>query len=313
MILLQVADFSWFQWHAHPSIILGLLAFGGAYLLGVGPLRQRFQLGPYVEGWRVSVFLLGVVVLMVALLSPIHDLGERYLFSFHMLQHMLLMLVFPPLVLIGTPPWLLRPLLRSPMVRKAASFVTRPVAAFLIFDAVLVFWHVPGLYDLALRERNIHILEHVTFMGAAVLMWWPVLSPMPELPRAPYIGQMAYLFLVPTVSAILGAFITFSESVWYDWYAEAPRIWEISAKTDQEIGGLLMWVPGGVVFMTALIIVFLVWASKSESDDSARDTIVAGDAGPEGYDASYLKAPSLGMGSQVRTDLGPSKTMEAYQ
>lgn len=302
MILLQVTDFSWTQWHAHPSIILGLLAFGGAYFLGVGPLRQRYRLGPPVEGWRVSVFLMGVLVLMAALLSPIHDLGERYLFSFHMLQHMLLMLVFPPLVLIGTPPWLLRPLLRNPRLRQAASFVTRPVAAFLIFNAVLVFWHVPGLYDLALRERNIHILEHITFMGAAVLMWWPVLSPMSELPRAPYIGQMAYLFMVPTVSAILGAFITFSESVWYDWYAEAPRIWEISAKTDQEIGGLLMWVPGGAVFMASLIIVFLVWAGRSESDDSARMPKEADNAGVKSYRMSYEQ--DSGPESQIRPDLG---------
>lgn len=311
MILLQVADFSWAQWHAHPSIILGLLAFGGAYLLGVGPLRQRYRLGPPVEGWRVSVFLLGVLVLMVALLSPIHDLGERFLFSFHMLQHMLLMLVFPPLALIGTPPWLLKPFLRNPTVRQAVSFVTRPVAAFLIFNTVLVFWHVPGLYDLALRERNIHILEHVTFMGAAVLMWWPVLSPMHELPRAPYIGQMAYLFMVPTVSAILGAFITFSESVWYDWYAEAPRIWEISAKTDQEIGGLLMWVPGGVVFMASLIIVFLVWAGKSESDDSAIGAAQADGAVLTGHGAANLQG--TGPGDQFQTKLRSSTTGEAYQ
>ncbi len=311
MILLQVADFSWTQWHAHPSIILGLLAFGGAYLLGVGPLRQRYRLGPPVEGWRVSVFLLGVLVLMGALLSPIHDLGERYLFSFHMLQHMLLMLVFPPLVLIGTPPWLLRPLLRNTTVRGAASFVTRPVAAFLIFNTVLVFWHVPGLYDLALRERNIHILEHITFMGAAVIMWWPVLSPMSELPRAPYIGQMAYLFMVPTVSAILGAFITFSESVWYDWYAEAPRIWEISAKTDQEIGGLLMWVPGGAVFMASLIIVFLVWAGRSESDDSARLTNGAGSAGVKSYRTSHQQ--DSGPERQIRANLGSTTSREAYQ
>ncbi len=311
MILLQVADFSWTQWHAHPSIILGLLAFGGAYLLGVGPLRQRYSLGPPVEGWRVSVFLLGVLVLMAALLSPIHDLGERYLFSFHMLQHMLLMLVFPPLVLIGTPTWLLRPLLKNPSVKQAVSFVTRPVAAFLIFNAVLVFWHVPGLYDLALRERNIHILEHITFIGAAVLMWWPVLSPMPELPRAPYIGQMAYLFMVPTVSAILGAFITFSEAVWYDWYAEAPRIWEISAKTDQEIGGLLMWVPGGAVFMASLIIVFLVWAGRSESDDSARLTDKPGNAGVQDYRMSFEQAP--GPDSEIRAVLRSNTSREAYQ
>ena len=220
----------------------------------------------------MSSFLLGVLVLIIALLSPIHELGESYLFSFHMVQHLLLMLIMPPLALAGVPPWLLRPLLKNRMVKNIASFITRPVAAFLIFNAILVLWHTPDLYDLALRERDIHIVEHVTFMAAAILMWWPILSPLPELPRAPYIGQMAYLFLIPTISAILGAFITFSSSVWYAWYAEAPRIWGVSAETDQEIGGLIMWVPGGVVFMTALIVVFLNWAYNSEADDLAQRT-----------------------------------------
>ena len=268
-----MVDISWTDWHAHPSVVVGLLMFAGIYLLGVGPLRSRFQWGPPAEAWRVSVFLLGVLVLIIALLSPIHELGESYLFSFHMVQHLLLMLVMPPLVLIGIPPWLLRPLLKRQFVKNVASYITRPVAAFLIFNTVLIVWHVPGVYDLALRERDIHIAEHITFMAAAILMWWPILSPLPELPRAPYVGQIAYLFIIPTISAILGAFITFSNSVWYSWYAEAPRIWSVSAESDQEIGGLIMWVPGGVVFLTALIAVFLIWAYKQESQDIASEAV----------------------------------------
>jgi putative membrane protein len=235
------------------------------YLLGVGPLRQRFGWAERVDTGQVTAFLTGVLVMFVALLSPLHELGDNYLFSAHMVQHLLLTLVVPPLLLLGTPPWLLRPLLRYPHVLGTARFLTLPVVAFLLFNVVFAVWHVPALYDLALRERGIHILEHLMFLVVGVIMWWPILSPLPELPRARYIVQILYLFIQPTVPSILGAVITFSGGVLYTWYAEAPRVWAISPHTDQQIGGLIMWVPGGLVFLITLMVVFLVWASREES------------------------------------------------
>ena len=204
--------------------------------------------------------------MFIALLSPLHELGDNYLFGAHMVQHLLLMLMAPPLLLLGTPPWLLRPLLRSPRVMKFARLLTLPVVAFILFNVVFVLWHVPALYDLALRERGIHILEHLMFIVAGVIMWWPILSPLPELPRSPYLIQMLYLFVQPTVPAILGALITFSGTVLYSWYAEAPRIWGISAHTDQQMGGLMMWVPGGFAFLLTLAVVFLIWDSHENSE-----------------------------------------------
>ena len=268
----QSVEFSWTAWHAHPSVVIGLLALTGAYLLGVGPLRRRYGLAQWVGTGQVAVFLAGVLVILIALISPLHELGDEYLFSAHMVQHLLLTLVAPPLLLLGTPPWLLRPLLRGPRVTKAARFMTLPVVAFVVFNVVFAFWHVPALYDLALRERNIHILEHLMFIVAGVILWWPILSPLPELPRAPYLVQTVYLFLQPTVPAILGAVITFSDSVLYSWYASAPRLWNISAHTDQQIGGIIMWVPGALAFLLALAVVFLVWASQEESQASRPTT-----------------------------------------
>ena len=262
----QSVEFSWMAWHGHPSVITGLLLLAGGYLVGVGPLRRHFGWAQGVGLGQVAAFLTGVLVLFVALLSPLHELGENYLFSAHMVQHLLLTLVVPPLLLLGTPPWLLRPLLRSPRVMRVARFLTLPVTAFVLFNVVFVFWHVPSLYDLTLRELGIHILEHVTFLFAGVILWWPVLSPLPELPRAPYIVQMLYLFVQPTIPAILGAIITFSDGVLYSWYAEAPRIWDISAHTDQQVGGIVMWIPGGLAFLLTLAVVFLVAASQEESE-----------------------------------------------
>ena len=259
-------DFSWTAWHGHPSVVIGLLVVTGAYLVWVGPLRRRLGVVEAVGAGRVTMFLSGILVLFVALVSPLHELGDGYLFSAHMVQHLLLTLVVPPLLLLGTPGWLLRPLLLSPKVYRAARLVTLPVIAFILFNTVFVIWHVPALYDLALRERGIHILEHLMFIGAGVIVWWPILSPLPELPRASYMMQMLYLFVQPTVPSVLGAMITFSGKVLYEWYAEAPRLWDISPHTDQEIGGVIMWVPGGLAFLIVLIVVFLVWAAQEASD-----------------------------------------------
>ena len=259
-------DFSWTAWHGHPSVVIGLLVVTGAYLVWVGPLRRRLGVVEAVGAGRVTMFLSGILVLFVALVSPLHELGDDYLFSAHMVQHLLLTLVVPPLLLLGTPGWLLRPLLLSPKVYRAARLVTLPVIAFILFNTVFVIWHVPALYDLALRERGIHILEHLMFIGAGVIVWWPILSPLPELPRASYMMQMLYLFVQPTVPSVLGAMITFSGKVLYEWYAEAPRLWDISPHTDQEIGGVIMWVPGGLAFLIVLIVVFLVWAAQEASD-----------------------------------------------
>ena len=264
-------DFSWTAWHAHPSIIITLLVLTGAYLLGVGPLRQRFHLAEEVSPGQVTLFLTGILLMFVALLSPLHELGDNYLFSAHMVQHLLLTLVVPPLLLLGTPGWLVQPLLTSSRVVRVIRILTMPVVAFIVFNMVFAVWHVPTLYDLALRERGIHILEHLMFLLAGVILWWPVLSPTTRVPRSPYIVQMVYLFVQPTVPAILGAIITFADRVLYSWYAEAPRVWEISAHTDQQLGGVIMWVPGGMAFLITLMVVFLVWAAKEEA--SARATV----------------------------------------
>lgn len=261
----QVVDFSWTAWHGHPSVVAGLVVLTGAYLLAVGPLRQRYGWAPQVPAGQASIFLCGVLVMFVALLSPLHELGDRYLFSAHMVQHLLLTLVVAPLLIVGTPSWMLRPLVNVPQVFRVARIATLPVMAFVVFNAVFVLWHIPTLYDLALRERGVHVLEHLMFLVAALMMWWPVVGRLPELPRPSYLVQMLYLFVHPTVPAILGAIITFSDGVLYEWYAAAPRIWGLSAHTDQQIGGIIMWIPGGLAYLFSLMVVFLVWAGQEEA------------------------------------------------
>ena len=176
----------------------------------------------------------------------------------------------PPLLLLGTPDWVIRPLVTRLRIVSMLRLVTTPIAAFFIFNIVFALWHIPILYEAALIERSVHVLEHVMFLGAGIVLWWPILSPLPECPRSTYLSQMLYLCVLPTVPSILGAMITFSQDITYKWYAEAPRVWNISAHTDQQIGGIIMWIPGGVVFLGVLVIVFLSWANQEESYQKIR-------------------------------------------
>jgi putative membrane protein len=174
-------------------------------------------------------------------------------------------------LLYGTPAWVVRRVLAPRWVTALARVLTRPVIAAALFTAPIVLWHVPVLYEAALRHHNVHIAQHLVFLATAVLMWWPILSPVPELPRLPYPGQMLYLFLLGIPMSITGALITLSDSVLYPFYAAAPRVWALPALADQQIGGLLMWVPGGLVLWGAMTLVWFRWSAREERGDVERE------------------------------------------
>ncbi|HEX9704353.1 MAG TPA: cytochrome c oxidase assembly protein [Gemmatimonadales bacterium] len=246
--------------------MIGLVLLGGLYVY-LGGLRAR-------RG-RVLAFGGGLLVVFGALNGPLHNLSDAYLFSAHMAQHLVLTLLFPPLLLYGTPAWVARPMLKPRWVTALARVVLRPVVAAALFTAPIVLWHVPRFYEAALRNHDLHILQHLVFLVTAVLMWWPVLSPVPELPRLPYPGQMLYLFLLGIPMSVTGALITLSDSVLYPFYAEAPRVWELSALADQQIGGLLMWVPGGLVLWGAMTVVWFRWSAREATGDVEREVPLA--------------------------------------
>ncbi|MBI4200332.1 MAG: cytochrome c oxidase assembly protein [Chloroflexi bacterium] len=256
--------FSWMTWHFHPDVTLGVLALEGLYLLGVGLLRRRYRWAPETPRRQVVLFTLGVLVMYASLTGPIHELADNYLFSAHMVQHLLISLVVPPLLLAGLPGGLVRPLVRLPLVYRTARVLIHPVPAFALFSGVLALWHLPALYEWALRVHGAHVFQHLLLMATAVLMWWPLLSPVPELPRASYPVQMVYLFLLSLAPGFVGAAITFSSRVLYPFYQEAPRLWGIAPLVDQQIGGLIMKLVGGFAFLGILAVVFLRWYSREE-------------------------------------------------
>ncbi len=234
------------------------------YFWGIGPLRRRLGLGDPPPAWRVASFCGGLLVLLFALNGPMHDLSDYYLFSAHMAQHLLLTLVLPPLLIAGTPGWLLQPVLRIPAVRAAARLLTKPVVAAVIYTVTIAVWHLTPFYETMMRNHEVHIATHLMFIAAATIMWWPVMSPAPELPRlTPGIG-MLYLFLVGVPMIIVAAMITLADEVLYPWYSVAPRTWGLDPLEDQQLGGLLMWVPGNLWMFLAIGVLFFIWARETE-------------------------------------------------
>lgn len=262
--------FTWSSWSGDGVLRGGLLLLAGLYLLGVGPLRRRFRLGPPVSRGKIALYLSGVFCLLIALEGPIHELSDTYLFSAHMVQHMLLIYAAPPLMLLGTPAWLLRPLLRLPGVFPVARAVTGPIPALVLFNVVFSVYHVPLYYNAVVENHNLHVAAHLLFIVLAVITWWPILSPLPELPALSYPLRMIYVFGQTFSGFIVGSFITNSPTLLYPFYAAAPRTWGLSLMDDQKLGGLIMWVVGGVYLLFVFSAIFFAWAhAEGVNDDVA--------------------------------------------
>ena len=270
-------------WNWEPSIVIGTALLVGLYLYGIGPLRRKYHLADEVKRGQVVAFLLGIGIIFLALVSPLDELGDSYLFSAHMVQHLFITIVGPPLLLIGTPGWLLRPLWRNRTVFLIARVFTFPALAFFLYNADFWLWHAPPLYNATLENQGIHILEHVTFIVFGVLYWWPILSPSEELPRLSLGGQVLYIFLAGMPTVALGAGLTFLPPL-YAPYLAAPRIWGLSAAVDQQLGGLIMWIPGNIFYIVIISILFIRWMQKQDAKqqaseaslDDAEDKVVAG-------------------------------------
>src|SRR5438876_2502174 len=189
-------DFWLTQWNLEPSILIGTVLITGLYLYAIGPLRKRhFPDEPIMAGQTIA-FLAGMLIMFLALVSPLDELGDSYLFSAHMVQHLCLTIIGPPLLLIGTPSWLIEPLLRKRSIFLIAKVLTYPAIAFFLYNADFWLWHAPPLYYATLENQSIHILEHITFIVFGVLNWWPIFSPVEKgLRRLSLGGQILYLFL----------------------------------------------------------------------------------------------------------------------
>ena len=266
MSLAAAATFGLSDWHPHVSVwvVLGGLAVAYVAALRVlGPTRVGPD-QPVASRRHKLFFWSGLAVLWIGADWPIHDLSENYLFSIHMTQHTLFSLVAPPLLLLGMPRWLLRTILAPKPLWKAARFFTRPFVALIVFNLVVVVTHWPTLVDASLRSEPLHFVVHVVLVFASLAMWWPVISPLPEMASLSEPAKMIYLFLQSIVPTVPASFLTFAETPLYEFYATVPRLWGTDVVTDQRIAGLIMKLGGGLLLWVAIAIVYFRWSAKEE-------------------------------------------------
>jgi putative membrane protein len=252
-------------WHAHPSVWLLLGGIWVAYLLAVRnhPMTTREVAD---RRRRTTLFSIGMAVLFVGADWPIHDLAEGYLYSIHMVQHMLFTLVAPPLLIAGIPAWMWRMMLRPRPVFVLFRFLTRPVVALILFNGLLLFTHWPEVVKLSVSSELAHFSLHTLLFGSAMVVWWPVMSPLVELPALSPPGQMMYLFIQSLAPTIPASFLTFGHTLLYPVYGTFPRIWGISALTDQLIAGLTMKIVGGLILWGFITVIFFRWYARESRD-----------------------------------------------
>ena len=252
-------------WHLHLDVWLLFASVEALYLVVLR--RRRLSTGSRgASARKVTLFSLGVAVLWFGADWPLHDLAERYLYSMHMVQHLLFTLVAPPLLIAGLPDWLLREILRPRAVSRVVRFLTRPLVALIVFNGVLLFSHWPAVVDASVRSEPLHFGLHVLIVASAFVMWWPVMSPLPEMPALPAPGQMLYLFLQSLAPTVPASFLTFGSTPLYPVYASFPRIWGIDALTDQLIAGLTMKLAGGLILWGFIAAIFFRWFAQEQRD-----------------------------------------------
>jgi putative membrane protein len=252
-------------WQPHPDAWVLALLLGGGYLYALAVWGPEHGPGGRGATRRQRLwFLTGVAVLWIGADWPIHHVADT-LFSVHMLQHMLFSLVAAPLLILGTPGWLLRRLLAPRAVFATFRVLTRPLIALLLFNAWVAAYHWPVLVNASVTNDLAHLAAHVVWVVTAVLMWWPVLSPLPELPHLSYPGRGAYLFAQSLVPTIPASFLTFSHSALYSAYETGPLLWGVSPLDDQQWAGLLMKIGGGLLLWAVIAVLFFRWAHEEET------------------------------------------------
>jgi putative membrane protein len=253
-------------WHPHPDVIALCVVLLAGYWYAVTQLRREVSDAGRVRRSQAALFVAGVLALYFASSSPVHEIAEDYLASVHMFQHLLYTMIAPPLLILGTPAWLLRLPLRNRRVFAAARMITLPLVAFAAFNAIQLLTHLPSTVNLALTNHWFHLVVHVALVGSALLMWWPILSPIEELPRLSYPLQMGYLFVQSLIPSVLAAFLTFSRSVLYSYYQDAPRLWGLTPVEDQQFAAFVMKMLGSLVLWGFIAYAFYRWYQRDLAD-----------------------------------------------
>lgn len=265
-------------WSSNPRVILGLGFVALAYGIGLHRLWARAGRGAGVSTGRAMSFGAGWLTLVIALLSPL-DYVAGELFAIHMIQHLLIILVAAPLIVTGAPLFVVLWALPKNVRRRLASafdhdtgwraswdVVSQPLLVWSAFFATLWLWHIPGLYEAALRSQLIHDVQHLGFMVAACMTWWILLNPMGRL-RLTRGTSVLYLFTTALHGAALGVLLTFSRQGWYEYYEQTTAAWGLTLLQDQQIAGVIMWMPASFLYIGLAAWVLTLWIRESEAAD----------------------------------------------
>ncbi len=272
----DLASQLWGWWTWDPFVLLALAVSVGFYARGLRRLWGNAGTGQGIRRWEVAAFGAGWLSVIVALISPLDPLSD-ILFSAHMAQHEVLMLVSAPLMVLGRPllaflwafPAARRERLarwsQSPPVRRTWRFLTGGLTVWVIHGLALWVWHIPGLYEAALANEAVHAVQHLSFFVTAALFWWALVYG--RYGRIGYGVGVFYVFTTALHSSILGALLTLAPRLWYPVYGERAAVWSGGSRDaleDQQLAGLLMWVPTGVIFIVLGLALFAAWLGESE-------------------------------------------------
>jgi cytochrome c oxidase assembly factor CtaG len=253
------------EWSFEPIVILGVLVLALVY--GAGWRAARSTREPHRAGLgRAALFTAGLIAILVALVSPVDGLGDQ-LMVMHMIQHILLLDIAPILLILGLTKVLLRPATRRlRAIEERAGYLGHPVFAVIAYVSFMWFWHIPAMYDAALRNSNIHALEHLCFAAAGGLYWWHLLSPIRSRMRLGGMGPIAYMVSTKLLVGVLGIVLAFAPTAIYPFYAHHPHYWGLSPREDQNMAGLVMALEQSIVMGIALVFLFVQMLAESERE-----------------------------------------------
>ena len=261
------------HWLADPGVLAPIVILTVAYVWRFRTARREAS-GRGAGPLQAAAFAAAVLALLAALVSPLDGLGENYLFSAHMLQHVLLGDVAPLFLLLALSRVIMRPATRRLVsVERALGPFAHPAIGLFLWLFLMYLWHVPALYDAALEHSVVHLLEHASFFAAGVAVWWPLIQPVPMRRRMTGLWPVAYVGAAKFGLAALGLYLTWSSSVIYPYYEHVPRIWGLSALEDQNAGGALMMVEQSLTFVIVLVALFVQMLTRSEAEQRRRERL----------------------------------------
>ena len=254
------------HWHTEPFLIGGILFIGWLYAIIVAPLIfQNHTKHHFFSKSKALCFFLGLLIFYLAVGSPLDPLGENFLFSAHMIQHNILMYICPVFMLYGVPFRLLDDFLKTrPLFESFLRILVHPIIAGLLFTIIFSFWHIGVFYEAALKDKTLHMAEHLSMFLSSLLMWWPICSESRRLPPIQFGPQMLYILALMLGQTPIFAILTFSKEVLYDTYFYAERVMNLSPLEDQKAGGVLMKLANMFVSVAVLSSIFFRWSKSQE-------------------------------------------------